>query len=270
MGNVSRLQTILALLESHLQTFFEGGAVRLFPSPAWPRLAQRLAEAMQTEIRTQAGGSILAPNVFTVIVPPNSEYALPENAGLLDELADIIRRTGEEAGYRFNAPPIVRAITDGGSTTQDIQVFTDFSPASSGDTSALRLLPSADDPSGNRHDPASSAPGKSSRAFLIVDGTRIVPLTGQGLTIGRRSDMTLVLEQAQVSRVHAQIRLVQGRYMIFDLESSGGTYVNGLRVTQCALHTGDVISLAGVKLVFGQESGRALDQTQELNLPEIE
>jgi len=103
-------------------------------------------------------------------------------------------------------------------------------------------------------------------AFLIVEGSQTVAVPRQGLTIGRRSDMTLVLDHAYVSRVHAQIRLVQGRYVIFDLDSSGGTYVNGQRVTQSVLHPGDVISLAGVQLVFGQESFRSLDETQELNI----
>jgi pSer/pThr/pTyr-binding forkhead associated (FHA) protein len=78
--------------------------------------------------------------------------------------------------------------------------------------------------------------------------------------------MSLVLEDVHISRVHAQIRLVQGRYVIFDLDSNAGTYVNGKRVTQCILHAGDVISLAEVQLVFGQEASRLLDDTQELIL----
>ncbi len=266
MGNVSRLQTILALLESHLQSFFEGGAARLFPSTAWSGLAQRLAEAMQAETRTQSEGSNLAPNIFTVIVPPKSEYALPENANLLDELAEIIQRTGEEAGLLFNAAPMVKVITDLEMKVDDIHIYTDFSQSSTGETSALRLQQPSDGAAGGVSDQPSSVPGKASRAFLIVEGSRIVPLTGQGLTIGRRPDMTLVLDQVQVSRVHAQIRQVQGRYIIFDLQSSGGTYVNGVRVTQCALHTGDVISLAGVQIVFGQDSGTALDETQKISI----
>jgi pSer/pThr/pTyr-binding forkhead associated (FHA) protein len=166
----------------------------------------------------------------------------------------------------------VRVVTDDGLAPQEIQVMTAFSQAETGDTSVLRLAHSHEADSAGGQDLASSGAvqlagtDRSSGAFLIVDGIRTVPLTRQGLTIGRRPDMTLVLDDAHVSRVHAQIRLVQGRYVIFDLDSSGGTYVNGQRVTQCLLHPGDVISLAGAQLVFGQESSSPLDETQKLTL----
>jgi hypothetical protein len=278
MGAVYRLQTILTQLESRLQTFFEGRAARLFSSGVCAGLSQQLANAMLAEIQPQPDGRLLAPNVFTVIVHPTLECALPEKAALLVELADILQRTGEEASIHFLAPPFVRVLTDDGLSPQEIQVLTAFSQTETGDTSAIRrfFVPEADsadgqDPASGRAEQTSwtahtAGTDQSSGAFLIVDGIRTIPLTRQGLTIGRSPDMTLVLEDKHVSRVHAQIRLVQDRYVIFDLDSSGGTYVNGQRVTQCLLHPGDVISLAGAQLVFGQESSRPLDETQKLNI----
>jgi len=272
MGAVNRLQTILGQLESRLQTFFEGGAARLFPGGECTGLSQRLADAMLAEVQLQPDGSLLAPNVFTVIVHPALECTLPEKAGLLVELADILQRTGEEASFSFLAPPFVRVVTDDGLSPQEIQVLTAFSQAETGDTSVLRRAHFAEADSAVGQDPTSSETAQtagtdpSSGAFLIVDGIRTIPLTRQGLTIGRRPDMTLVLEDTHVSRVHAQIRLVQDRYVIFDLDSSGGTYVNGQRVTQCLLHPGDVISLAGAQLVFGHESSSPLDETQKLTI----
>jgi pSer/pThr/pTyr-binding forkhead associated (FHA) protein len=41
--------------------------------------------------------------------------------------------------------------------------------------------------------------------------------------------------------------------VLFDLNSNGGTFVNGQRTNQSVLHPGDVISLAGVSLIFGQD-----------------
>jgi len=99
-------------------------------------------------------------------------------------------------------------------------------------------------------------------AFLIVDGTQIVPLSEPVLNIGRRSDNHLVVDDPRVSRLHAQLRLVKGRYVIFDLDSRGGTWVNGVRIHQHTLYPGDVISLSGVPLVYGQDdSGQG--ETQE-------
>jgi pSer/pThr/pTyr-binding forkhead associated (FHA) protein len=51
--------------------------------------------------------------------------------------------------------------------------------------------------------------------------------------------------------------------VVFDLDSSGGTLVNGRRVLQQALQPGDVVSLAGVPLVFGQDDPGLID-TQDL------
>jgi pSer/pThr/pTyr-binding forkhead associated (FHA) protein len=67
-------------------------------------------------------------------------------------------------------------------------------------------------------------------------------------------DNTLVIDDPRISRNHAQLRAIKGRYIIFDLNSTGGTFVNGQRTSQSVLYPGDVISLAGVPLVFGQDN----------------
>jgi len=71
-----------------------------------------------------------------------------------------------------------------------------------------------------------------------------------------------VIDDGRISRLHAQLRAVRGRYVIFDLDSRGGTWVNGQRVRQQALAPGDVISLAGVPLVFSQDAPEP-GETQE-------
>jgi pSer/pThr/pTyr-binding forkhead associated (FHA) protein len=91
----------------------------------------------------------------------------------------------------------------------------------------------------------------------------VYPLRVAVLNIGRRADNHLIIDDPRISRVHAQLRLVRGRFVIFDLESSGGTWVNGERIHQRALQPGDVISLSGVPLVFGQDSHLA-DETQRM------
>jgi pSer/pThr/pTyr-binding forkhead associated (FHA) protein len=67
-------------------------------------------------------------------------------------------------------------------------------------------------------------------------------------------DNQLVIDDPRISRNHAQLRAIKGRYVIFDLNSTGGTFVNGQRTSQSVMYPGDVISLAGVPLVFGQDN----------------
>ncbi len=91
-------------------------------------------------------------------------------------------------------------------------------------------------------------------AFLVIDGVKVYPLTEPIISIGRRLGNTLVIDDNRVSRLHAQLRAINSRYVLFDLESSGGTYLNGRKVNQAVVYPGDVISLAGVDLIYGQKN----------------
>ena len=91
-------------------------------------------------------------------------------------------------------------------------------------------------------------------AFLIIEGVKVFPLKTPVINIGRRLDNTLVIDDPRVSRNHAQLRAIKGRYVLFDLNSTGGTFVNGQRTNQSVLYPGDVISLAGMALIFGQDN----------------
>ncbi len=90
-------------------------------------------------------------------------------------------------------------------------------------------------------------------AFLVLDGERTVPLRQAVVSLGRRLDNDIILEHTSVSRVHAQLRLRFGRYVVYDLGSSGGTFVNDQRVQECLLKPGDVLRLAGVSVIYGED-----------------
>ena len=108
-----------------------------------------------------------------------------------------------------------------------------------------------DDPQAKPGDDVGTIPED---AFVIIDGIRVVPLNQTIVNIGRRIENTLVVDDPRVSRTHAQLRAINGRYIIFDLNSTGGTLVNGKRVNQSVLYPGDVISLAGAELIYGQKN----------------
>jgi len=66
--------------------------------------------------------------------------------------------------------------------------------------------------------------------------------------IGRSSACQIVLGDDTVSRRHAELRYDDGRWMLRDLGSSNGTYVNGRLVTEAEVRVGDVIHLGGARL----------------------
>lgn len=69
--------------------------------------------------------------------------------------------------------------------------------------------------------------------------------------IGRdETTADLVLNDTNVSRRHAELKRADGRWSICDLGSTNGTRVNGMRVTEQPLTSGDTISLGLISLTF--------------------
>ncbi len=77
-------------------------------------------------------------------------------------------------------------------------------------------------------------------------------LDRQSLTIGRADDCDIILPDRLVSRHHARIYWLDGRYYVEDLGSKNGTHVNGQEVTRARmLEDGDEIQIAlRFKLAF--------------------
>lgn len=90
-------------------------------------------------------------------------------------------------------------------------------------------------------------------AFLIAEGGKVHPLDKTIITIGRKLDSQLVIDDPRVSRSHAQLRAVKGRFVLFDLNSTGGTFVNGNRINQVVLYPNDLVQFGGVPFRYSQD-----------------
>jgi len=90
-------------------------------------------------------------------------------------------------------------------------------------------------------------------AILIIEGVIVHSLKESVINIGRKLGNHITIDDPRISRQHAQLRVIQGHFVLFDLDSMGGTFVNGQRTTQIVLYPGDLISLAGVTLIFAQD-----------------
>jgi hypothetical protein len=100
----------------------------------------------------------------------------------------------------------------------------------------------------------------------VIDslGHRVVVIGKMPFAIGRRSSNDLILSGTDVSRDHAEIFEVDGRYAIRDRGSRSGTMVNGSAITEQRLANGDRIRIgrtAGAELIF------RLDHTSVGDLP---
>ena len=63
--------------------------------------------------------------------------------------------------------------------------------------------------------------------------------------IGEQPDSGLQLDSPTVGNYHCLISRVDNQLVVWDLGTSGGTFVNGARVTKAALRTGDTLRLGG-------------------------
>ena len=101
------------------------------------------------------------------------------------------------------------------------------------------------------------------RAYIeILNG----PFQGQRhrihtkFTIGRKSSNSLRLIDPKVSRAHARIHPTEDGFLLEDLESSNGTYINGNKVDSVLLKSGDKIKTGLTEILFSEKESEELNR----------
>jgi serine/threonine protein kinase len=74
-------------------------------------------------------------------------------------------------------------------------------------------------------------------------GRRLLVEEGAPLLMGRSRHAETRLEDLSVSRVHCEVELEDGQVLVTDLDSAGGTFINGQRITEQVLRPGDVLQI---------------------------
>lgn len=236
----------LEQLESRLQALIEVRLVSALPGfQVEDLVVQKLASAMKSNLVEDANGNKLVPNVFTLIVNPKSAERW-QQPKLLEAMINSLKIVGEEAGLKFSSSPTLSIVRNSQQGESDVEVVASHQVKTAGETRGMTPVGGQEEAAENDSFPKN--------AFLIVDGVKVFPLKQSVVNIGRRLDNQLVIDDPRISRNHAQLRAIKGRFVIFDLNSTGGTFVNGQRTSQSVMYPGDVISLAGVPLVFGQDN----------------
>ena len=79
--------------------------------------------------------------------------------------------------------------------------------------------------------------------LLVTEGgaQRTLMVNHSPFTVGRKADRDLVIPDARVSREHAEIVSDEGKFLVIDIASRHGTFVNGQRVQRHPLQPGDRI-----------------------------
>ena len=85
------------------------------------------------------------------------------------------------------------------------------------------------------------------------------------VSIGSASSSAIRLQDAAVSPQHCRIAVENGRFILTDLESTAGTFVNGMSVTQCELDSGDQIAVGDSVFLFQTDVSRAISNPLQLD-----
>jgi len=85
--------------------------------------------------------------------------------------------------------------------------------------------------------------------YLIVN-RQMISLVKSKTTLGRHLGNDIVFHEEFLSRHHAEIAYEDGKYILYDKDSTSGTFVNGKKIEKCFLNSGDLISFANINIMF--------------------
>ncbi len=100
---------------------------------------------------------------------------------------------------------------------------------------------------------AKAAPEKKIPGVVLsfVDGKEKGKLVSSSVPcIMGRKEANIIVPDPKVSRHHALLKIFDGKPYIEDMQSTNGTYVNGVEVKRAALKPGDVITIGETRLEF--------------------
>jgi len=241
-------------VEAFVSRFIEGWSARLFGAKLQPvQIAKRVIRAMESH-QTISLSKTFVPNSYVVSLGP-TDYAQFEQyrRSLERDLAETLLGAARERSFTLLAYPSVEIERDDDIPPGDIRVSCALVDASGeeveADPKALGAVGSGHTMVLDREALLRERP-RAPKASLEQRDAAPVALGPDPVLIGRDEQNDVVLDDRRVSRKHAEIRLRLGRYTLFDLQSTNGTYVNGRRVTEKVLDDGDTISVGGLELLF--------------------
>lgn len=237
-----RIEDILSKVED---IFHIGSGIR----PG--KMIRAIEDAMELS-KKKIVHKVYVPNRYTILMNPEDfESIKPYLKEIKLELSERIKAMAEGSGYEITggnlvldispSPYMNRGEVTARGWTDEEEIET---PKSMERTRVLEVLPIV------RH----------VSSWLVVlegeDAGKEFEIKEPEVVIGRGNcDIRLRDKDRFISRKHARISFDGSNFIIKDLGSKNGTFVNGKEVGECVLEDGDEISLGGVRLLFRLRKG---------------
>lgn len=238
------MRSIFEKIEKQLQNLIES-RIQIFP---WNSLQKSVAISIIHELRDELIKAIdknePLPNIYSISVHPEIYTNLSSDQQWIQEIQKTLSESAEEYDSFFTGEISIEFFADPEILKLNEYRINSYSVVNEIEkTAVLKTNQNVRENKIIRSD-----------AYLLLPNKDIFPLTIAITQIGRKNDNHLIIDDPIISRNHAQIRNINGNFVIFDLNSTSGTFINGIRIKQALLRAGDVISIASFPLVYGEET----------------
>mgnify|MGYP001330860286 FL=1 len=215
---------VLKRIEQKLEKIVEGTFTRVFPSSVKPiELGKRIRRVLEDKKTIGVQGQIIIPNRYVISLSPKDlENIESIQESIQREISSSIRDHANDENYHFQGTLTVEIFSNSSLKTGSIEVDGLFEENKGG-----------------------FPPG----SLIDENGKRLI-ITEQKLSIGRDTKSTMQVVDVEVSRNHAEIRLLNTSFVLIDLQSTNGTFVNGQRVQEHTLQNFDQIKIGSTILLF--------------------
>jgi hypothetical protein len=251
--------SVLRNLESKLADLVEGTFGRVFRSEVRPvELARKLAKEMDDH-RTVSLSRTYVPNEYVIYLSTQDRerYEGVEHE-VLGELSGYLLEHARRERLALVSRPQIEFRTDErlalgefGIQARTVRQAASGNAMQQADHGHTMVYSTSDR---LNEQLAESRVARAGRGVVVVDGKRFV-VGAEGATLGRSRECDVVVDDANVSRRHAEIRPGPHGWTIADLGSTNGTRVNGRNVGGGAhpLSPGDRLELGTALATFESE-----------------
>jgi hypothetical protein len=244
----------LQRIEAYLEGILERSPLN-FPrqAPTSARILSDLLLALEEHAEEGPAGQYwIAPNALTVSLSRQSIDTLKEESGVKQLMENELLTYIQQREMVLLGSLTLTFHADGNIPLRAIRIHAEIT----GDADTTTAHPNCP----AERLPVEIPPG----AYLIIHGERHIPLIQPVIRIGRHSENLIVLDDSMVSRRHALLRARKGHFLLTDISSKHGTFVNAIPMNECVLTSGDVIRMGQTDLIYGDDSQET--QTQPLHL----
>jgi hypothetical protein len=255
---------VLRAIEQKIEALFEGVFGRAFRTNVQPvELARKLTKEMDDH-KTVSVSRVYVPNEYTIYLSGSDRAQFADYQGsLVAELEEYMTEHARRESYALLTPPKVLLETDDDLAIGEFGIATRMVQPKRGNRARASEEPEEQVESGATmiYKPVQQPTEAASLEDLEVE-REVAILSWDGQTrrvdkrrvvLGRSRECDMQVEDANVSRRHAELRQEGATYWIVDLDSTNGIEVNGRQVKRAKLESGDTFTVGATEVTFTTE-----------------